>query len=334
MDESITAYYLHLVQDQNYDFIIGHAPYLANGCLNLKDIYKNRKDTPKVILMFHGLPKDENESIDNETLLDWLNEADVVFSVGKAMEDEVLSYIESPDPEKRPVHKVYLPSYPMDMFDIKQDDNEGKVRGTQNVCMMSGENKDLDINGLDFDLAVTAAAKASEHIGDFDRVRINLTLLAAEEAEKTKWKKTFEEVLHSENLKDTGLSFQAEGSLDIDKMQVHMRKSKLFLLPLKQDSPLFGTEALSAIAAGVPVLVSRYSGIAALLRDMQHSDAVVHKDKLEINTENWKKRIIQKLVNPVETQRAATRLREQLLLDTSVAQTHLDFINTIAGTCR
>ena len=93
----------------------------------------------------------------------------------------------------------------------------------------------------------------------------------------------------------------------------------MFLLPLNQNSPHFGTEALSAIAAGVPVLVSRYSDLAALLRDMQQDEPVVHNDKLEDNTETWKKLIIQKLVKPTKARRAATKLREQFILDTSTA---------------
>ena len=113
-----------------------------------------------------------------------------------------------------------------------------------------------------------------------------------------------------------------------------MRKSNLFLLPLKQNSPLFGTEALVAIAAGVPVLVSRYSGIASPLREMQQDEPVVCKSEWEVYTKIWKERIKQKLVKPEVTRQRANALREKLLLDTSIAQTHLDFINTIAGTIR
>ena len=293
----------------------------------MKGYNRNKRKSPKVIVIFHGLPKDENGGIDDETLLDWLTEADIVFSLGKAIEDELLPYIASVEPEKRPVHHMYLPFYPLELFAIKQ----ANVRGTQNVCMMSEEIKKLDINGLDFPLAVTAAAGASEHTRNFDGVRINLYLLAANEEDKSEWQDSFEEVISRRNLKDTGLSFQADGSLTLDKIKVHMRKSNLFLLPLKQNCPLFGTEALTAIAAGVPVLVSEYSGLASLLRTMVEDESVVYKNKIELNTETWKDRIIQKLVNPEESQRAAKRLREQLLLDTSIVQTHLDFINTIAG---
>ena len=291
----------------------------------------NRKKSPKVILIFHALPKDENGGIDDEILLDWLTEADIVFSLGKTIDDELLPYIASLNLEKRPVHQMYLPSYPLELFAVKQDYIQGKVRGTQNVCMMSEEIKNLDINGLDFPLAVTATAGASEHIRDFDGVRINLSLLAANEEDKSEWQEKFEEVLSKRNLNGTGLSFQADAPLTLEKIQFHMRRSNLFLLPLKQNCPLFGTEALAAIAAGVPVLISEYSGLASLLRTMVEDEPVVYKNKMEVNTETWKDRIIPKLVKPEESQRSTNRLREQFLLDTSIAQTHLDFINIIAG---
>ena len=327
LDKSPGAYYHHLVQDKSYDFIIGHAPYLANGCLNLKDLCQNRQKSPKVILIVHGLPRDENGDVDDDLLLEWLNDADIVFSLGKAEEDELLPHIEALDPEKRPVHKMYIPSYPLELFALKQ----ASVRGTQNVCMMSGEIKDLDISGLDFSSAAMASARASEQMLELNRVRINLCLLAANEEDRAEWKESFDQELSKRNLNDTGLSFQVEAPMTIEKIKAHMRKNNLFLLPLKQNCPLFGTEALAAIAAGVPILVAQGSGLAALLREMQQDHPVVHKEKLEPHTETWKRLIIQKLVKPEEAQKAATRLREQLLLETSIAQTHLDFINTIAG---
>ena len=79
-----------------------------------------------------------------------------------------MPYIESLEPEKQPTHKLYLPSYPLDMFALNQDNILDEIRGTQNICMMSGEIKHLDISGLDFPLAVTAAAGASKHVQDFN----------------------------------------------------------------------------------------------------------------------------------------------------------------------
>ena len=58
-------------------------------------------------------------------------------------------------------------------------------------------------------------------------------------------------------------------------------------------------------------------------------DVITTQSGSEIQT--WKGWIIQKIVNPEVSQSQANRLREQLLLDISIASTHLDFNNTIAG---
>ena len=88
---------------------------------------------------------------------------------------------------------------------------------------------------------------------------------------------------------------------------------------------------MAAIAAGVSVLISKDSGLASLLDTMVEDESIVGKNKLKVNADFWKERIIQKLVTPEKSQIAANRLREQLLLDSSIAQTYLDFINVIAG---
>ena len=330
LDEHAGAYYHHFL-DHHYDFIIRHAPYLANGCFNLKDLLSKRSElAPKIILIFHGLPKKENGDIDDEMLEEWLTEADVVFSVGNSVESELVPYIKGLDEDNRPIHKIYIPSYPVELFHVTQEPKRTKVEGAQNITMMSAEFKDLDITGLDFPLAVNATIGAAEHIRDFDGVRTNLTMLAAHEDDTGKWKSTGVKILQRKK-QHTGLSFKTEVPTDSNKLQSHLKRSTLFLLPLKSDSPLFGTEALAAIAAGVPILVSRYSGLASLLQKMAEDEPVVYGSKLESPLETWKERILERLLRPDESRQAAKRLREQLLLDTSIAETHLDFIDVIAS---
>ena len=256
LDEYAGTYYRHL-QDHHYDFIIGHAPYLANGCFNLKDLYRGREIIPKTILIFHGLPKKENGDIDDDILEEWLGEVDIVFSVGKAVESELVPYVAGLNEGIRPIHKMYVPSYPVEFFHISQEPKGTKIEGTQNITMMSAEFKDLDVTELDFPLAVNATIGAAEHIRHFDGVRTTLTMLAAHENDKGKWKSTSVKILQRKK-QHTGLSFKTEVPTDINKLQSHLKRSNLFLLPLKPDSPLFGTEALAAIAAGVPVLVSKH----------------------------------------------------------------------------
>lgn len=204
LDESTGAYYHHLV-NQKFDFIIGHAPYLANGCFNLKDLYKEKES--KIILMFHALPKDEDGDTDDEMISDWLKEAYIVFSVGETVESELVPYFAGIEEGNRPIHKIYIPSYPLELFHIAREQKGNEVVGTQNITMMSAEFKDLDVTGLDFPLAVNATIRAAEHIRDFDGVRTNLTMLVAHEDDREKSKVESDQIFRRPNVHHTGLSF-------------------------------------------------------------------------------------------------------------------------------
>ena len=332
LDRNTGAYYMDLLRKDSYDFIIGHVPYLANGCLNLRDLYPEEEPQPKVILMIHELPKTSEGDTDEDMLLEWLSEADIVFSIGKAVESEIISCIASLDPEQQPMHKLYIPGYPLELFNVRRAATERKkLQGTQNVTLMTGDRKDLEISGLDFHLAVASAARASKHILEFDGVKTNFELLTNNKEDKEAWKKEFSGLIQQEESKGRSLHFQSDAPESFEKLKIHMRKSNLFILPLKPDSPLFGTEALSAVAAEVPILVSFHSGMASLLKAIAQDESIVHESSLRSDEETWKDRIIQMLVRPEEAKQTANRLKELLLLDTTIAHTHLDFTKIVTG---
>ena len=332
LDQSTGAYYLDLFIEDTFDFIIGHVPYLANGCFNFKDMYSHKDKKPKIVLFVHGLPKTAAGDIDDDSLLEWLGDSDVVFSLGKEMESEILSCIASLPPEQQPIHKLYIPAFPVELFNVRRGKvDANKVRGTQNVILMTGDRKDLEISGLDFPLAVASISRASKHILDFDSVKTNLALLSDNKEDKEEWKKEFSDLLGKEGSKRRSLNFQPDTPETLEKLKTYLRKGNLFILPLKPDSPLFGTEALSAVAAGVPILVSSHSGMASILETIAQNESVVQESSLESDEETWKDKVIRKLVKPEDSQRIANTLREQLLLDTKITQTHLDFARIICG---
>ena len=332
LDENTATYYPDLVRLNRYDFIIGHVPYLANGPLNIRDSYSATEKKPKVILMIHNLPLKYDGDNDEESLLGWLSEADFVFSVGKEVKAKVLSSITSLPPEQRPNHKLYIAGFPLELFNVHRDNVEGnKVQRTQNLTMMTGDRKDLDISGLDFSLAFDSTFGASKHILDFDGLRSNFELLIDNKDDKDQWKKEFEELIKNKKYGGRSLRFHMDAPETLEKLKAHFRKSNLFIFPLKPDSPLFGTEALSAVAAGVPILVSAHSGMASTLARIVEDESVVRESSLESKEETWKDRITQKLLRPAEFQEKATRLREQLLLESSITQSHLDFTTIVAG---
>ena len=315
LDKFVGTYYTDIAysDDMNHDFIIGHVPHLMTGCLNIRDICTRRKQNSKIILVVHKLPRNGNGEIDAEQFRA-LCQADVVLCLEKSILKE-LSHKDQPSHEHTPDYGMYSPTYVIELFNLKRDKKrrKGSVR---EIYTMTNEKKSLKVNGLDFRLAVTSVAKS------YRKTHAPMIMLTEKNDESKEWEKEFQECLQDTF---TNVTFQCkviQGNKDFP-----MRKSDLFLLPLKASSPLFGSEALSAIAAGVPVLVSRHSPVGSLLLGMKGNSSVVS----ETDVDTWSDRIIQKITNPDEAQCEANKLREKLLLDTSIPSTHLDFINIIAG---
>ncbi len=251
MDPYVVSYYRYLVTVHNYDVIVGHAPYIANGCLNLREFCRERGTQPRVTLIFHGLPKD-GEYVDDNKLFDWLENADHLFSVGQSMYMEVDSYIAGP----KPSHGVYIPAFPVELFQVQKRVRETKATTTQNVVMMTGEGNDMRVCGLDFPKAVRSTLECAQRMRECEGVRMNLNLLTAEPVSDA-WREEFHKVSESTDYKQAGLTFKCTSPEDLRSVKSQMQRSHLFLLPLEPASPLFGTEALCAAGAGVPILVSK-----------------------------------------------------------------------------
>ena len=276
VDNSTATYYPYLVRENSCDFIIGHVPYLANGALNLKDIYPPTETKPKVILMIHDLPRTTSLDIDGEMLLDKLSEADIVFSIGKVVEAEMAPFIASLDRHQQPVHKLYIPGLPLELFNVYRDTVKGnKVHGTQNITMMIGDRK--DVSGLNFSLAIASTFGASRHISDFDGVRSKFELLINNIDNKDQWKNEFENFIQKQGYRGRPLYFRTDAPETLQKLKDYLRKRNLFILPLKPDSSVFGAQAFSAVVAGVPILVSAHSGMASILEIESQCDSIIRE---------------------------------------------------------
>ena len=306
LDRSAGTYYPDLVRENRYDFIIGHVPYLANGPLNIRDFHPESEHRPKVILMIHDLLKTSDKETDEDVLLAWLSEADVVLSIGKEVEAEIFSSIASLPPEKQPIHKLYVPVFPLELFNVQRRSIDGnKVRGTQNVTLMTGNKKDMETIGLDFSLATAAVSGSSKHILEFHGLKTNFVVLTDNKEDKDGWRKEFTELVKGQEAIGRALNFQSDSSENFEKLKAQLRKSNLMILPLKPGSPLFGSEAMSAIAAGVPVLVSNHSGVASLLETVCQDESIVKESALQPDIDMLREGILQKLLRPEDSQRMA-----------------------------
>ena len=313
-------------------------PYLVDGCLYLRDHSEelHQGHSPKVILFAHALPLTEDRDINEERLQEWLQEADLVFSVGDNIFMKIDSHIESYDIEIE--HKLYLPGFPLDFFHIEQNPSKATLVGEQSILVMTSEIDNMTFSGIDFELAVVATSQVSDNVmfsegSDLSRqLSFSLKLLALREEERPLWEKIFLAIKERNQIEARAPAFKFQAPDDVKKLIPHLKRGTLLILPLKPDSSLYGVEALVAMASGVPVPTSRNTGIAAFLQSMGMHEPTVFDDKgMAENVTMWKERMVYKITNPEEAQKTSAELRKMLLLDTRIASTHLEAVKMLTG---
>ena len=281
MNEQSVLYYHHVVFDKRYDFIVGHMPYLVDGCLNLRDLSSqlHQGHSPKVILVAHCLPLTNDGDVDEECLTEWLKEADVVLSIGDNIRMTMESHIVANDISIE--HKLYIPGFPLDFFQIEPNPRKKTLSGEQSILLMATDINNATVSGLDFELAVVSSSQASDNImfsegSDLSKqLSFSLKLIAIAAEEKELWEKMFCETKERNQIETRAPTFRFCAPCDIEKLIPHLRKGNVLILPLKPDSCIFGVEALVAMAAGIPVLVSRKSSVASFLQGMGMEEPVL-----------------------------------------------------------
>ena len=313
LNGSSALYYHHVFdQDASYNFIIGHAPLFVFGAENLKRVYKG-DNVPKVVLFVHTLPKTTKGDLEKATLYSWIKGTEIFFSIGENVRNELDRFVRGMQ------HEMYIP-----LGHGKIPPGIQTVRENELLIAMAVGSQDFDFNGLDVMLGVEAADNAVKEIqlrrnlGEKNRLGIALFVEQSKDGQilKEEIAKRFPNVLV------TILTF--ESSTHIQSL---LLQSSVFLLPLKKNHPQFGNEALSAATAGVPILVSGNSGVAELLSKHGEIESIVTSFDPKI----WKDKIVQKILYPELARENASRLRQKLLRDGSLRETHLRLISKITG---
>ena len=318
-----SSYYQSLLNDNSYNYIIGHAPLLAFGAANLRGTWKG-PNSPKVVLMVHALPKTENGNIDKQLLCNWMKGTDVVFSIGETESKKLKRFVYGK------LHHVYIPLYPLKSI---------ATSGTpvfQKVTLIVGK-KETGYNGIHVKLAIAATARAVEQISG--TLKTQIVFVGDEPAVESDLKVIFDSTFKQLGMRKDLLEFcflpsewKTESRMTLKKC---ITESTLFLLPLKKNYSVFGLETLTAALAGIPILVSENCGVAALLRDAgEDAHSVVNQRKdFDSNVRGWAEQISEKISKRSEARDEATKLRESLLKSTHIGTTHLKFISTIIRKC-
>ena len=144
----------------------------------------------------HSLPTTDDGDDDEDSLLLWLHETDVVLSVGNKVFSKIKSCIDSNDIDID--HKLYLPGFELDLFNIERKIKPNKHPvGEQNILMIKPELENFQASNLDFELAVTSSAKVSEKMLNqesrclTDELSFTLKMLSEREDGNSSWKENF-----------------------------------------------------------------------------------------------------------------------------------------------
>ena len=323
-------FYHNFLSGQAFDFVIGHVPTLGNAAFNIKDFYTN--SPPKVVLVVHALPRTELGEVDEDLVCEWLTDASIVLSVGQSLFDEVQNLIPSLEAHYQPKHSCYLPCPIRFLTETRPNSTNGNVAKIQNILLLVRERLDMSVPGVDFKLASTVATRVSGHLRK-QGFKVRLAVLGATAEERTTWEELFEEAKQNDQTADKRVEMSYHVVTKVEELTKLFRKCHLCLLPLKSCSPLFGTEALIAAYASVPILVSDHSGIARLLQAAGEVEPIVRgiTGDFENDVSMWTERVIEKLYRPLDNQSYAETLRKKLLVDCNIAASQLQFVRYITG---
>ena len=334
------TFYHHFLYGQKLDFVVGHAPYLANAAFNIQDFYKQVKQAaPKIVLVVHSLPKTDLNDLDEDFMCDWLKDADFIISVGSALFHEVQNLILCLEDQQKPKHSCYFPCPVRFLTEprLPPTSPNGNIPNIQNVLLLVREPIDLGVSledqfGIDVKLACTVATRVSAHFR-IQGFKVKFVIAGALAEAKSKWEETFNVIKQNDSTTDKRVEMVYTVASNTEEVIKIFRKCHLCLFPLKSQSPLFGTEALIAAYAGVPILVSENSGIASLLEKAGLVESIVTgmTGNFENDVSKWTERVIPKLYKPWDSHDLAEELRKKLLVDCHIAASQLQFVRHITG---
>ena len=255
-----------------------------------------------------------------------------MLSIGQSMYNMIADCIDSLD-GPQPKHQIYLPGCPVELFSIARKPREEPIKGPQHIIVFTGERKTLGIKGLNYDLAAGASSRATTRIflNAGHQITMNFWTIGKTQQERKQWEKHFNAVLDKESKADRRLAFVYKTMHEQNEFKNILKRASLCVQPLMCESSLFGVESLMAAYAGVPVLVSSNSGLADLLREIPVLDSTLDVKGVSQDMQCWEDKIFQKIMNAKESEEEANAIRKNLLLDTSIEESHNKFVAIMTG---
>ncbi|CAH1274730.1 Hypp5404 [Branchiostoma lanceolatum] len=303
----------HLIRYPNLPsdvrFIVGHVNITSRAAREIKEqrlpnakLVQITHEIPELTSHYQGDEKVKRIGEESDSILDDLQHADVIFSVGP------LAYDYYQTKQLKCQHYEFLPK-PSDMF------SEMQVKyvhtKTKTVLSMGTIIGAESLRG--YDIAAKAMHIVIDHLPN---TKWRACGVSAEDFPESK------KIIQA-NIHFTPLKYDTQEELSREIQQAHV-----VLMPSRAEP--FGLVGLEVIAAGVPVLVSHKSGLAWFLNKNSDLDRpiVEIKDNDDEAAQTLAKRIIKILENGSKEFEAAQRLKHQLLALKPWEASHKKFLET------
>ncbi|XP_070540941.1 uncharacterized protein [Ptychodera flava] len=321
------TYFPDLETLENLDVIIGHIPVTADGAL---DIGKHRLKGKRVFQFAHVIPEDtdvfkeganpKKTQNKEKRIMELAEQSDAFFSVGPRIYN---NYDGKFHCLKNWVHKQYIP-YPDDgFFDLEITPPEpnhpvriltvGRVDG---VAHLKG-----------YDIMAEALSKVCEQYAGMSMPLPKWDIRGIPEDKHVESRNFIDGYKRSKYLQYVLHPYGTQKEIMEDLKQSH-----LFIMPSRSEP--FGMVGMEAIAAGLPVLVTRHSGLADFIE--KHFDVDAERMIVDVglndyaresDIEVWKERIIKTLIQKHFKGRfkKAREMKEELRDLQAIRDTHQDF---------
>ncbi|XP_070544076.1 uncharacterized protein [Ptychodera flava] len=326
------ATYFPDLEERNPDVIIGHIPVTSEGAL---DIRKDRFRGKRVFQFAHTIPEDTEvfkegtnprKIQDKEkSIIETAKRSDVFFSVGP----RIYNHYGGKFRGKNVKHRKYIPYPDRGFFELEI--TPPKPNHPMRILTVGRVDGVAHLKGYDI-----IAEALSEVCNSYHKVRAPLPKWDIrgiqedkhEESEafidKYKKSKFLQSILHPYGTQE--------------EIMEDLAQSHLFIMPSRSEP--FGMVGMEAIAAGLPVLVTKHSGLADFLEEQFGVDANQMIVDVGLNNydrksdiEIWRKRIIGMLDPKHLAQRfeKAKEMKKKLRSLPEIIKTHDEYRKMLQG---
>ncbi|XP_070536435.1 uncharacterized protein [Ptychodera flava] len=324
------SFFPDLVNLPNVKVIIGHAPITNEIAIQIQEAFPNAK----VCLFNHVIPEDIEAFKDTWTpqrvqererkIQDSAGKATVVFSVGPRMFDHFNNKFRALKPA--PLHMQYLPRPSQNFFDVQMQNlpeiktmrviTFGRIRGVEKL--------------KGYDLVAAALSEVARAYHDVFESAPVWVIRGIPENEHKDTKTFLDKHITHGHLDVKQYPYGSQDDIIVDLQQSHL------CIMASRTEP-FGLVGLEAIAAGIPTLVTKHSGLAQylekqfpLLAQSMVVDVGINDYSKKDDIKQWRQEIIRVLRGYNVAFKRAQDLKQELENCSAALESHERFKEIIS----